>query len=138
MNPHMNNVGSLFSTKRQIAPAVYTPGTTDGTGIDRKAIGNPQSCKIVANSGAVTGSAADVKLQHSSDNVTFVDYVPPRGVAADGALPTINAANTLQEKSVDLSSANQYVRLRSVVSGGTNIALEAHIAFGGGDTLPQA
>jgi hypothetical protein len=137
MNPHVNNIGVQFATKRQIPPAVYTPGTTNGTGFSKKTIGNPQSCKIVANSGAVVGSAADVKLQHSADNSAWADYVPPRGVAADGALPTINAANTLQEKNVDLSSSNEFLRLVSVVSGGTSIAIEAHITVGGGDTIPQ-
>jgi hypothetical protein len=144
MNPHVHNIGMHFATKRQIPPAVYTPGTTDGTGIDLKAIGSPQSCKIVANSGAQVGSTADVKLQHSTDNVTFTDYVPPRGptgttpgVAADGACAQIAAANTLSEKNVDLSSANQYIRLRSVVAGGTSITLEAHITVGGGNAIPQ-
>lgn len=146
MNPFMNNVGTTFATKRQIPPAVYVPGTTDGTGVDRKLIGMPQSCKIVANSGATVGAiTADVKLQDSADNATFADYIPPRGptgttpgVAADGACAQIAGANTLVEKNVDLSSARQYVRLRSVIAGGgTSLAVEAHIVFGGGDTLPQ-
>lgn len=146
MNPFTNNIGATFATKRQIPPAVYVPGTTDGTGIDRKAIGMPNSCKIVANSGATVGAiTADVKLQDSADNATFADYVPPRGptgttpgVAADGACPQLTGANQLQEKNVDLSSARQYIRLRSVVAGGgTSLAVEAHITVGAGDTLPQ-
>lgn len=144
MNPFTNNIGATVVTKRQIAPAVYTPATTDGTGIDRLAIGMPMSCKLVASSGAQTGSTADVKLQDSADNSAWADYVPPRGptgttpgVAADGACAQIAGANVTNEKNIDLSSARRYIRARSVVAGGTSIALEAHILVGAGDTLPQ-
>lgn len=144
MNPHFNNAGVFFATKKQIAPAVYTPATTDGAGIDRLAFGNPQSCKMVAQTGAVTGSTADVKLQDSADNSSFADYIPPRGptgvtpgVAGDGALTQLTAATTLVEKNVDLSSARRYIRMRSVVAGGTSLALSAEIILCGGDTNPQ-
>lgn len=146
MNPFTNNIGATIATKRQIPPAVYVPGTTDGTGVDRSLIGMPMSCKLVASSGATVGAiTADVKLQDSADNSAWADYVPPRGptgttpgVAADGAAPQLTGANQLTEKSIDLSSARKYVRARSVVAGGgTSLAVEAHIVFGAGDTLPQ-
>lgn len=145
MNPHFNNAGAQFATKRQIAPAVYVPGNTLGAGIDKLAIGNPQSCKMVVDVGAVTGSSGAVVLEDSADNSTFAQYVPPRGptgttpgVAADAQINALTVAATLTEKNVDLSSSRRYIRLNSTVTGGTSMAIEAHLVVAGGDTMPQA
>jgi succinate dehydrogenase/fumarate reductase flavoprotein subunit len=146
MNPHFNNSGAAVSVKRSVPPALYAAGATNGASIDKLAFGNPQSVKLVAQTGAIAGAPAaqtyDAKLQDSADNSTFADYVPPRGVAADAAITQITAANTAAEKNIDVSSSRRYLRAVGTAgfTAGTSptIGAEAHLVIGGGDTLPQS
>lgn len=145
MNPHFNNAAAAFSVQRQISPVVLAPSTVTGTGIDKLAFGNPQSCKLEVISGVRTGACnADAKLQDSADNSAWADYIPPRGptgvtpgVAADGAITQIVATDTTATKNIDLSSSRRYVRASVTAAGGTTIAIAANIILCGGDTLPQ-
>lgn len=146
MNPVNNDAGKYFAPRAANVPLASTGATRNSAGIDRATPGGQLalSCKLVAQTGAVTGGPAtqtlDAKLQDSADNSTFADYVPPRGVAADAAIAQITAVNTMKTKDIDLSTARRYVRVVEVaaLTGGASptLAVESHVVLGGADGRP--
>ena len=73
-----------------------------------------------APAGAPTTTSVISTLQHSPDNSTWTSYLPD-GVNA-AVEPALTAANTENEIDVDLSLANRYIRISTVVAftGGTS------------------
>ncbi len=127
MDPRTNNGGTYFKVKAGNVPVTAGAATRTSGAIDRQAIGNPQSCKLVLATGAATGApdsfTADLKIQDcATSGGSYTDYVPPRGVAADAAVTQITADNTVSQKDVDLSGAKQFLKLVEVLAmtGGTS------------------
>lgn len=141
--PQVSNIGAFIKPEKGTVPAAVAAGTRNGAAILRKGFG---SCVLVGETGAVTGAPSAqnlaVKLQDSADGVTFADYVPPGGVAADAAITTITAANTQARKDIDLSAARDYIRTVETASftGGTSptIGASSRLVLGGADSLPTA
>lgn len=89
---------------------VDAAGTINGAGIDRRGF---ESCTLFASTGDIAGSptatTVDIKLQDSADNSTFADLT-------GAALTQITAADTLEQKDIDLSGAKRYIRIVRVVA----------------------
>lgn len=111
----------------------------NGTGIDCRAY---RSCVLRVESGAVTGAPTTTSvtglLQHSPDNATWTSYVPPLGKPA--SITALTGANMVGAVGIDLSGAQQFVRVQSVSSftGGASptVAQCAQLIFGGADHKP--
>jgi hypothetical protein len=132
-----HNIGALIALATSVLPQAAS-ANVNGSGIDRLAHNLPLSCVVHQVVGAVTGApstiSAAAKLQHSPDNSTWADYVPP-GAASVGQTAALTAVSTEASVAIDLSSANRYVRAVALVSftGGTSptILTAVDIAFGG-------
>jgi hypothetical protein len=103
------NLSGLKLTALALA-AAQAAGAVNDTGVDMR---NAQGVgRFVLNaSQPAAGTTLDVKLQHSDDNVTFVD--------AGYAFPQVtNAANYgLQELVVNADNLKRYVRTVRTVAG---------------------
>ena len=88
--------------------------------------------------GAPTTTSVISTLQHSADNSTWVAYQPDG--ANNAVAPALTAATTENELDIDLSLANRYIRMSSVVSftGGTSpaVSLAGFVTIGGESYQP--
>ncbi len=145
MNPAtQHNIGGFVVVATSILPQVAT-GNVNGSSIDRFAHNLPLSCVlhqlVGAASGSPTGVSVQTKLQHSPDNATWTDYLPPGSttVAQTAVLTTASAENAAP---VDLSSAARFVRAVSIITltGGTSpsIVVGADIVLAGETLLAAA
>jgi len=136
------NVGALIKAVPCVEPQSASAGTLTGASIDRVSHSMALSCVIFTNIGAVSGApsaqSATSTLQHSSDNSTWTTYQPDgANNATDPSPPT--AANSASNFAVDLTLANRYIRVQTVVAftGGTSPAalVDAPVILGGEQTL---
>lgn len=141
--PQVSNIGAYIKAEKGTVPAAVAAGTRNGAAINRKGFG---SCVLVGETGAISGAptaqTVDVKLQDSADGVTFADYVPPGGVAADAAIQQITAANTQRTKNIDLGAAREFIRTveTTTLTAGTTptIGARSGLVLGGAVDLPTA
>lgn len=139
MRALINDIGAFLKGKRGVSPAARAAGTFNGPGLDRLTFNNPQSCALIAVSGAETGAptarSVQAKLQHSSDNGVGDAYAD-----FGGAGVTVSAIDSEGQADYNLAGAKQWVRAVEVVTftGGTSPTLECAtaIAFGGSEEVP--
>jgi hypothetical protein len=137
------NIGAFIALVSSVLPQAASAGTVNGAAVDRFAHGTALSAVVHAVTGALTGAptttSVTTKIQHSPDGTTWADYTQPGG-AAVAAAAAITTAGTDSSVSVDLSSANRYVRAVSVVAftGGTTptVFTAADIVLGGEQLRP--
>lgn len=142
----IKDIGKHFAVKAGNVPQDVAAGTRTSAAIDRLAIGNPQSCKLMLGLGATSGTptsfTADAKIQDcATTGGSYTDYVPPRGAAADAAVAQQTAASAVAVKDIDLSGAKQFLKIVEVVAfvGGTSpkIGAVSSLIVGGGNVCPQ-
>lgn len=142
--PQVSNAGAFISPQKGTVPQDVAAGVRNGAAIDRSGFG---SCVLVGETGAVTGAPTgqtlDAKVQDSADGATgWADYVPPGGVAADGAIAQITAVNTQAKKNIDLSGAKKFIRTVEVttLTAGTTpkIGARTSLILGGPVEHPTA
>jgi hypothetical protein len=134
--------GALVRVEAGIETTNDTGTTINGTGVDRM---NPNSregqlsCKFFARIGTEAGGTVttwDVKIQDSPDNSVWADFTDESG---NGAMTQITADNSEGEVSVNLLSADRYVRLVSTLALSAGTApISAVIVFGGSQLKPGA
>ncbi len=137
-----HNIGAFVAVATSVLPQAAT-GTVNGSGLDRAAHNMALSCVlhqvVGAETGAPTAISSIAKLQHAPDNATWTDYDPP-GPATVAETAALSAVSTENSVSIDLSSANRYVRGVALVTltGGTTPTLEiaVDIVFGGETLVP--
>lgn len=130
------NIGGHVSTVTPVPPQSSGAATIDGSSIDRFTHSMALSCVLHTVLGAVSGSPSAVSvqstLQHSPDNSTWANY--PNAQA-----PALTAASTENSLNVDLTPAQRYIRVVTVVgfTGGSSPAalLAADLIVAGEDRL---
>jgi hypothetical protein len=137
------NIGAYITGVTSVAPQSSTAQTINGSSIDREARNMPLSMVLHTVVGADSGSPSALSvqstLQHSPDNSTWVNYQPDG--ANDATAPALTAVSTENELDIDLTMANRYIRIKTVVgfTGGTSPAIEvAALAILGGEPLQPA
>ncbi len=117
------NIGAFL--KAEIGTPAFADDAAapvNGTGIDRE---GHQSCLLVAQAGAATGSPTgqthDAKIQDSAAVAgTYVDYVTPQGgqvgTPSDAEIVQQTADDVISVKEVDLSGAKRFIRVVSTVT----------------------
>jgi hypothetical protein len=140
-----HNIGAFISPVTSVFPQSSTGGTINGSGIDRLAHNFPLSCVLHQIVGGDSGSPSAISvqstLQHSPDDSTWTNYTPD-GAASAAATAAVTTVNTGAGVAVDLSGADRYLRVVTVVTltGGTSPAalVAADLIFGGEPLLPAA
>jgi len=138
MDPRTNNIGAYIKGASTVSPQASAAGAVNGSWIDRL---NYQSCMLIVQSGAVTGTPTtqtlDSKLQSADDN-SGTNAADITG-AAITQITTVNGFGTV---SVDLLGARRWIRAVNTpgFTGGTSPTLQhaAQIVLGGGQVLPPA
>jgi hypothetical protein len=135
------NIGALIQAVTSVEPQSSAAATINGAAIDRQAHSMAESCVLHTAVGAVGGAPSAVSvqstLQHSPDNSTWANFLyDGTNTAQDTA---IAAANTEHNYAVDLTLANRYIRVVTVVgfTGGTSptVLVNADVILGGENTL---
>jgi len=137
-----HNIGAFVALVTAVSPQAAS-AAVNGASVDRALHNLPLSCVLHNIAGAATGapSALSVvsKLQHSPDNSTWSDYIPP-GASTVAVTPALTAASTDNSVAIDLSSANRFIRAVTTptLTGGTSptILLATDIVLGGEALLP--
>ena len=137
------NIGALVDVVTSVLPQAAAAGTINGASIDRVAHGLAGSAVIHQVTGAETGTPTTVSVQtnvqHAPDNSTWTNYIPP-GASTVAETAAVTAINTDASVAVDLSAAQRYVRVQTVVAftGGTSPTIEvaADIVLAGERVLP--
>lgn len=129
------NIGEMLAVVTAVVPQSFSGSSAvDGTGIDRYAHNDPQSCVLHCGTGAVSGAPSSfsltVQLQHAPDDSTWANY---------GSSFTVAVASSDGSQNIDLSGANEYVRavVTPAFVGGTSpsVLAFADIIFGGEQEL---
>lgn len=132
------NIAQLAQVAGSVRPQAAAAGTINGASIDRAKHGNALSAimrtNVGATSGAPTSFTVQSQLQHAPDNATWTNY-QPLGVNAQGAANA--TANADENFAVNLSSAQRFVRVQTVVAfvGGTSptVGVAADLVLSGED-----
>jgi hypothetical protein len=140
MSNALHSIGDFIVALQSIPPQSSAAAVINGSSIDRFLHNLPLSCVLHTALGAISGSPSatgvSTKIQHSSDNSTWVDY------ATTSQGPTLTAANTDISAPVDLSSAQRFLRVVMTVAftGGTtpSAIAAADIIIGGESHLADS
>lgn len=126
----MRDIANNIGVKLAITPAVKT-AAGDGVAIDTLGF---NSVAFAVNTGAVAGAGDfGVKLQHS-DTATGGDFVDaPAGTFTSNAPATLAASSAYK---VGYVGTKRYVRLQTIMAGGTSIALGAVAVLGNAASRP--
>lgn len=95
-----------------LALAARLSATTTGSGVDIQRFAGLSKIVLSASNTEGAGQTADVKLQHSDDNTTFVDA----GVAFT---QVTNTTGGVQEIMVNVDKLKRYVRVVDTLAGTT-------------------
>jgi hypothetical protein len=133
----MKNIAGYALVASSVAPVASAAATINGASIDRSKHNMPLSAIMHTATGAETGAPTGVSvqstLQHAPDNATWTNFLYDGSTTAQGA--AITAVNTDQNYAVDLTLAQRYVRVQTVISftGGTSptVGLAAQLVLGG-------
>ena len=140
-----HNIGAFIVPITSIFPQSSAAAVINGSSLQRSAHGLPLSAVLHQHIGAIGGapSAASVvsKIQHSPDNATWADYTPD-GASAVATTAALTAATTGNRLNVDLSGANDFIRIVTTITftGGTSptVIVAAELIIGGESLLPAA
>jgi hypothetical protein len=130
------NIGEMIATVTSVAPQSFSGSSAvNGTGIDRYAHNDPQSCVLHLSTGALSGAPSSfsltAQLQHAPDDATWTNF---------GGTVAVTAAATDASLNLDLSGAAEYVRVvvtPAFVGGASPAVLaQADLIFGGEQELP--
>lgn len=144
MNPAtQHNIGAFVVPVTSVFPQSSAAATINGSSLQRSVHGLPLSCVVHQHVGALGGAPATTsvvsKIQHSPDNSTWADYTAD-GASAVAATPALTAASTGNRANVDLSGANDWIRVVTTISftGGTSptAVVAAEMIIGGEALLP--
>lgn len=118
------NIGALLAIVTSVEPQSSAAATVNGGSIDRVAHSLAGCCVMHTAVGALGGAPSTTSvqstLQHSPDNSTWTAYQPDGANNAQAA--ALTTANTENSLNVDLTLANRYIRVSTVVgfTGGTS------------------
>lgn len=108
-----SNIG--FKSGRSLVPKEEKAASGESAAIDNGAAGSPTKSGgvgILQVFGISAGKKLDVKIQHSVDNITFVDLITFASVEAGEAAQGIVLPNA--------TTVNRYVRAKWTLSGGSS------------------
>ena len=120
------DIGHLIRPVNSVRPQSSGAATINGGSVDRFLHNLPLSAVMRTALGAVSGAPTSFTvqstLQHAPDNATWTNYAP-LGTTVQGAV--LAAANADDLVAVNLSSAQRYLRVQTVITfvGGTSPAV---------------
>ncbi|MCG3197091.1 MAG: hypothetical protein GHCLOJNM_01575 [bacterium] len=123
-----------LSAKNSLNSAVYTTGTSNGTGVD---LAGYDAATVVISAGAYTNGTHTIHLEDSADNSSYTDvaagYLIGSAVVLDGT-PDQNKAYT-----IGYIGSKRYLRVASVIgSGATGAHYSATVIRGLPASMPTS